>query len=401
MTSRERVCEALAHRETDRVPIDLGSSIVSSVNAVAYGRLKNYMGFRDPRPKVNQLILLLPEIDQEILDRWNVDVLPLDRYEAGPGLPRTRAWVEHPLPDGSPALFPEGFAPVVREDGIWELYRGGRKTDVLSPVTSSFVPVYFPLEYADLEALESFDIPAISDEELEYLHNRARFLYENTDKAVFGWFNGSIFEQAQFLCGFDGFMYRLAGEPEFASLLLEKLTVRVIEDLKRYLDAVGSYIQIMGFGDDFGIQNGPQISPPMFRTFIKPLLKRIYTTSHGLSKAAVFLHSCGSVYEFIEDFIEIGVDILNPVQTSAYRMDPEALKREFGDRICFWGGGCDVQHILPFGTPDQVREDVRRRMEIFSKGGGFVFAPIHVIQSDVPPENIVAMYEAAREYGKL
>ncbi|MCK5007837.1 MAG: hypothetical protein KAR73_10645, partial [Spirochaetales bacterium] len=294
-----------------------------------------------------------------------------------------------------PALFPEDFSPVIEEDGTWKLFEGEVLTKVLSPGSGSFVPTHFPLANISPEELETFPLARIGDEELDYLHNRARYLCENTDKALFGWFNGSIFETAQFLSGFDTFFMRLAGEPEFSRRLLERLTEAVIADLKLYLDAVGQYIQVIGFGDDFGFQNGPQISPELFRSSIKPLLKEIYSTAHALSPAKVFLHSCGSVHEFIEDFIEIGVDILNPVQTSAADMEVERLKSQFGGRIVFWGGGADVQSVLPRGTPEEVRRDVRHRLEVMQPGGGFVFAPIHNLQADIPPENIVAMYEEA------
>jgi uroporphyrinogen decarboxylase len=257
------------------------------------------------------------------------------------------------------------------------------------------VPARFPLAGASLEELEAWQPPEIGAEELEFLHRTARGLYEGTDKALFGWFGGSIFEQAQFLCGWDEFMIRLAADPPFADRLLEKLTEAAIADLRLYLRAVGPYLEAVGIGDDFGVQGGLQISPGMFRERIKPHLARIYAAAHAGSRAKVFLHSCGSVVELIEDFIQIGVDILNPVQTSAAGMQPELLKERFGERITFWGGGADAQRILPLGSPEEVRADVRRRLEAFAPGGGFVFAPIHNLQADVPPENVVAMYEEA------
>ena len=367
MTSRERVQAALNHRQPDRLPLDLGGSIVTGINAMGYGRLKRHLaevyGKTGTEPvKVTNIILLLAEVEPELLEYWGIDVIALDRYYAAPGVALSGRWKAHPLPDGSPAVFPETFRPVIEEDGTWKLYEGSTMTAVLSPGSGSFVPGHFPLKDIDLEQLEHYALPRISAEELEYLGRRARQLYENTDKALFGWFNGSIFETAQFLSGFDTFFMRLAGEPEYSRRLLERLTEAAIEDLKLYLDAVGRYIQVIGFGDDLGFQNGPQIAPRMFRSLIKPLLKRIYDTAHALSPAKVLLHSCGSVAEFIEDFIEIGVDILNPVQTSAAGMDVETLKQRFGGRIVFWGGGADVQNVLPLGTPEQVRADVRHRI---------------------------------------
>jgi uroporphyrinogen decarboxylase len=400
MTSRERVLAAINHEQPDRLPLDLGGSIVTGINAMAYAGLRRFLSGRgwrfasDP-VRVTNIILLLAEVEPEVIDGWGIDVLPVDRYYAAPGVPLGGRWKAHPLPDGSPALFPAGFRPLIGQDGTWKLFEGEVMTNLLSPGSGSFVPVHFPLSEVGLEELERYPLPRITREELEYLRKRARNLHENTDKALFGWFNGSIFETGQYLSGFDTFFMRLVGEPQFSRRLLERLTQAVIEDLKLYLEAVGEYIQVIGFGDDLGFQNGPQIDPRLFRSLVKPLLKEIYRTAHSMSPAKVFLHSCGSVYEFIEDFIEVGVDILNPVQTSAARMQVETLKGEFGDRIVFWGGGADVQAVLPRGTPEQVRRDVRHRVEVMQPGGGFVFAPIHNLQADIPPENIAAMYEEA------
>jgi uroporphyrinogen decarboxylase len=394
MNSRQRVRAALNHRPPDRVPIDLGGSIVTGINAMGCVRLKRHLGLPGPA-KVTNVILLLAEVEKELAGRWGVDVLPVPRYYAAPGISLAGGWREHPLPDGMPALFPQGFAHRLRADGAWELLEEGQVTSVLLPGSGSFVPARFPLAGANLGELEAWQPARITGEELEFLRRIARSLYEGTDKALFGWFGGSIFEQAQFLCGWDEFLMRLAADPPFADRLLEKLAEAAVADLRLYLQAVGPYLEAVGFGDDFGFQGGLQISPAMFREHIKPHLARIYAAAHAGSRAKVFLHSCGSVVELIEDFIQIGVDILNPVQTSAAGMEPERLKAQFGERIAFWGGGAHVQHILPLGTPAEVRRDVRRRLEIFAPGGGFVFAPIHNLQADVPPENVVAMYEEA------
>jgi len=398
MTHRERVITALEHREPDRVPIDLGGSIVTGINSMAYQKLKKYLGFKETKSHVTNIILMLSEVEKELIDNWKIDVLPLDRYDAGFGVPLSGQWFTHPLPDGSSAWFPEGFNPKKNKDGTWEIFRDEVVTDVLSPGSGSFVPAYHPLKDASVSDLDDFKVPRITDAELEYLYRRAKYLHEETDFAVFGWFNGSIFETSQFLCGWGEFMVRLAADKEFASKLLGKLTEGVIRDLKMYLDAVGKYIDIIGFGDDFGFQRGLQISPNLFKDMFKPHLSSIYSTAHNLTDAYLFMHSCGSVEQLIEDFIEMGVDVLNPVQTSASNMDPEHLKSTYGDRISFWGGGCDVQRILPLGNEQEIREDVRRRLKVFGEGGGFVFAPIHNIQADVPPQNIKVMYKTAAEY---
>jgi len=248
--------------------------------------------------------------------------------------------------------------------------------------------------------VDRYDWPVISDQELDLLHQRARRLYEETDYAIVGDFGGNILEWGQDLRGWDVFLMDLVRRPELASYLMDKMVEVHLQNLARYLEAVGDYIQVIMMGDDLGTQTGPQISPRAYREMIKPRHQRLYRFVKEHSSAYVFLHSCGSIYELIPDLIEAGVEILNPVQTSAAKMDPARLKAEFGDRLTFWGGGVEGQRVLPFGTPAQVREQVRERLEVFAPGGGYVFAPIHNIQPDVPAENIVAAYDAALEFGR-
>jgi uroporphyrinogen decarboxylase len=395
MTSRERVLSALNHKKPDRVPIDLGGCICTSINVMAYQKLKSHLGFSDPRSRVSNILLFVPEVEEEMRRKLHVDVVALDRLESAPGVLNTGVWKEAALPNGDAAFFAEGFKPVIKDDGTWELYHDGIKKGMLSPHSGSFVPTYFPLENATLQELEEYDFSPMDAIELEQLGRKAKVLYEETEYAIFGWLGGSVFEATHSLLGFDEAMYRLVEDRPFMTRLFERLTEQTIRNVELYLDAVGSYIQVIGFYDDFGIQTGPMISPIHFRELIKPYLKRIYDCVHALSDARVFLHTCGSVYEFIKDFIEVGVDILNPVQTSAAQMEPDMLKKQFGDRIVFWGGGCDVQRVLPLGSPDDVRRDVRRRIQILGDGGGFVFAPIHNILAGVPPGNVAAMYEEA------
>ncbi len=191
-------------------------------------------------------------------------------------------------------------------------------------------------------------------------------------------------------------MEDIKGTERFLEVLVEKN----LELLDKVLKEVGSYIDVVQFGDDLGSQQGPFMPPKIFKRLFKPRYKKMWDFVHHNSNCKVFLHSCGSVYEVIPDLIEAGLDILNPVQTTTMNMEPERLKTEFGKDIVFWGGGCNTRDILARGTPDQVKEDVKRRMEIFMPGGGFIFCQIHNILADVPPENIIAMLEAANEYGK-
>ena len=263
---------------------------------------------------------------------------------------------------------------------------------------SHFIPRDAPLAQATLCDLETFTPRRLSDEELDFLHQEARRLHRETDYAIFGWFGGSLFEGAQFARGWVNLMMDLKRNPDFVAALVKKLAEAALTDLARYLDAVGPYVDVVGFGDDFGTQSGLQISPTLYRRFFAPYHRQLYGMVHARSDAFVFLHSCGSVYALIPDFIDIGVDVLNPVQTSATQMEPARLKQEFGERLTFWGGGACPQHMLPRGTPEEVAADVEQRLQVFAPGGGYVFAPIHDLLPDVAPQNIIAMYDTARHF---
>jgi uroporphyrinogen decarboxylase len=219
-------------------------------------------------------------------------------------------------------------------------------------------------------------------------------LRAQTDRAIIGLFGGNLLETGQFLFRNDNFFMLLAGEPRRAHRFLDKLVEMHLENLDKFLSAVGPYIDIINFGDDLGMQTGPQISPKMYREFIQPRQKIMWQRAKELADVKVMLHSCGGVYPLIPGMIEAGLDILQPVQTTCQDMEPERLKREFGKDLCLWGGGCNTQYVLARGTPQEVAEDVRRRVSILAPGGGFVFQQIHNVMADVPPENIVAMLEA-------
>jgi uroporphyrinogen decarboxylase len=248
--------------------------------------------------------------------------------------------------------------------------------------------------------IENWDIPQLSDEALAETAARAKWMFENTDYAILAMSNGGMLGIGQAMRGWEQFMVDLMADPEFAVALIEQAVRAYMRDLKRLFDAAGDYIQVVVFADDLGTQSGLQVSPETYRRIILPAQKALFGYSKQLRPDVfVFLHCCGSCYDLIPDLIDAGVDILNPVQTSAAKMDPKVLKREFGKSITFWGGGCDTQSVLPFATPDQIREHVKERMEIFAPGGGFVFNQVHNIQANTPPANVAAMLEAAHEFG--
>ena len=400
MNSRERVLTALRHQEPDRVPIDLDGMASTGIMAVAYNRLKAHLGMTSGQTRVYDICQQLAHPEPPVLERFSVDVLPLPRAPMGwdPAGPGWKPWT---LPDGSPSLVPAGFNPMQNDGGDWLILDGeGRITHRLPSGGLYFDQVYHPLAEATTVAeIEAFDLPSISKEELAWLRHEARRLYETTDKAIMGHFGGNILEAAQGLRGWERFMMDMALEPRLAEALAQKLADHYLASLPPYLDAVGDYIQIIQMGDDLGTQGGPQMSPEMYRRIIKPRHRQVYEYVKSHSDLYLFLHSCGSVYQLVPDLIEIGVDILNPVQISAAEMNPAQLKREFGQDVAFWGGGADTQHVLPNATPEEVRQHVRGLLEIFAPSGGYVFCQVHNIQANVPPANVVAMFAAALEFG--
>jgi len=240
--------------------------------------------------------------------------------------------------------------------------------------------------------------PGPAGEDPADLEAGARKLREATDRAIVGLFGGNLLEWSQFLCRIDNLLLLLAAEPAKVHGLLDRLMEIHLGALDIYLGEVGDFIDVILFGDDLGMQTGPQISPEMYREFFKPRHKTLWTRAKELADVDVMLHCCGGIRPLMDDLIEAGLDATNPVQTSCTGMDPAGLKADFGDGICLWGGGCDTQTILPTAAPDEVRRHVRRRLEVLAPGGGFVFQQVHNILTDVPPENVVAMFDAVAAF---
>jgi uroporphyrinogen decarboxylase len=222
----------------------------------------------------------------------------------------------------------------------------------------------------------------------------AKALRGSTDRAILGLFGGNLFEIGQFAFRIDNFLCELAANPRRVHRFLDQVTELHLANLEKYLSAVGPYIDVIAFGDDLGMQTGPQISPRMYAEFLKPRHSLLWNRAEQLRPGIkVMLHCCGGIYPLIPHLIDAGLDAANPVQTTCQGMEPERLKHEFGRDFVFWGGGCNTQEVLPNGTPEQVREDVRRRVAILAPGGGFVFQAIHNVMANVPPENVVAMLD--------
>jgi uroporphyrinogen decarboxylase len=409
-TSRERVLTAVNHRVPDRVPIDLGAHRSSGIMAIAYRKLKKHLGIESGDIYVYDFVQQLAIVEPPVLDRFGVDTIELGR-----GFARSESdWRDWVLPDGSPCKIPAFIKPV-KVGSDWHIrHEDGTLIAVQREGCLYFEQTHFPLAGQSLKeggslreilevALEkvmwvtlgSPPAPLGYDAEgLQALEQGARRLRQETDRAIIGLFGGNLMETGQFLYGIENFLMMLASDPTSVHHLLDQLVEMHLENLDAFLSAVGESIDIIMFGDDLGMQTGPQLSPRMFNEYLQPRYTVMWNRAKKLADVKVMLHCCGGIRPLLPGLIEAGLDIVQPVQTTAKDMAPERLKREFGRDICLWGGGCDTQHILPQGTPDEVVNDVRRRVEILKPGGGFVFQQIHNIMADVPPENIVAMLDA-------
>jgi uroporphyrinogen decarboxylase len=265
---------------------------------------------------------------------------------------------------------------------------------------SSYHPAGHPLAGAGLNDLASFPWPDPLDPgRVEGLRERAIHLYEETPYLVVANLAGAPMATAWALRGFDQSLMDLLADQSFAETLLDRILEFQIPLAERVLEEVGPYVQVVTMGDDLGTQDGPMISLEIYRKVIKPRHAQLIAAIKRKTDAKIFFHCCGSARHAIEDLVEIGVDILNPVQVAAAGMDTAQLKRDFGDKITFWGA-IDTQWVLPCGTPQDVETEVRRRLDDLAPGGGFVVAAVHNVQAEVPPANIVAMCEAVEKYGR-
>ena len=396
MTSRQRVLMALRHREPDRLPIDFGSMRSTGIMAIAYARLKKHLGLSTGKIRVYDMFQQLAEVEPDVLQRFGIDVIDLSNTL---GEDDPSGWNPWTLPDGTPCLVPatEDLRPA--KDGGWYIWKEGLPHQRMPPGGLYFDRVYHPLSDAANSAdLKAYQWPRLNDETLRDLQRRAEVLNKHTDFAIMAHFGGNILETGQGLRGWEQFMIDLVDKGAFLEDLLGLIVEAHLTNLPLFLEAVGDYVQIIQFGDDLGMQDRPLISPRMYQETIKPCHQQIYSYVHQHSNCSVFLHSCGSIYQLIPDLIDVGVNILNPVQTSAANMAPARLKTEFGEQITFWGGGCNTQQVLPNATPDEVAKHVLEQIQTFAPGGGFIFNQIHNIQANVPPENVVAMFDEASSY---
>lgn len=381
MTSKQRVLEALNHREPDRVPLDLGSTVVTGINRRALTRFLDYAQIPHGEIGIQDMAQQLGRVPEDVLQRLGVDVRALD-----------------PRP-GS------GWQLEIKRCGDSDVYYDEWGIGWRKPVESGLYFDMFHQPFGSAEKmadLKEYKWPDPEDPaRYAHLAEDAAQLEESTGAAlVLGRMAPGIVEVAAWTRGFENFYADLAGNPEFACALMDKVTEIKMRYWELAVAEVGERAVVISEADDLATQSGLMVSSECYRRLIKPRHERLLRYIHKLApKAFVFFHSCGAIYDIIPDLIEVGVDIINPVQYTAGGMEARRLKKEFGGALTFWGGGVDTQRILPHGTPQEVRDEVRRRIDDFAPGGGFIFNTIHNIQPDVPPENIAAMFDALREFG--
>ena len=418
MNSRERVHLVLNHREPDCVPVDLGGSATSGMHVSSVYLLRQALGLDEPgtQVKVIEHYQMLGEIKPDLIEALGIDVVGISSPQTLFGF-KNEDWKPWATFDGTPVLVPGAFNTDPEPSGDILQYPEGDK----SAPPSGRMPQggwYFdaiirqpPLDEDNLnieDNLEEFG--PISEEDLAHFGREAKRLYEETDKAILANFGGTAFgdialvpapwmKYPKGIRDVTEWYISTVAHRDYVYQIFEYQCDIALENLAKIYEVVDNRVTVVfATGTDFGAQNGPFISPQTYRELYKPFHIRVNNWIHKNTQWKSFIHTCGSVRLLLPDFIDAGFDILNPVQTSAAHMDPLELKREFGGKVTFWGGGIDTQRILPFGTPAEVRQDVRERFRIFAPGGGFVFNSIHNIQAGVPTENLLALYEAVKEY---
>ena len=413
MKSRERVKMSINHKQVDRVPIDLGSMRSTGIATIAYNNLRKKLGITKGLAKMYDFIQQLAYPEKEIRDLFHVDVI-----DAGQAfLNNDSEWRKWILNDGSKCLIPKYLNVEIDKEGTVLLKNNDNVILGKKPKSSLYVDQSYWV-YKDLPKIpNTFDdkdlvkqlwaIPSppwylniFNDSDYKLFINNIKKLHDETDYAIMLSVGCNLFETGNFLRGMENFLSDIYLDKNGTKRLIDKLVEGNMKFLDRVLRGVGEYVDLLQFGDDLGLQNGPFMSPDVFKEIFMPRYKKMWDFVHNNTDCKIFLHSCGSVFELLPHLIDAGVDVLNPVQTTAVNMEPKKLKKEVGKDITFWGGGCNTRDVLPNKTPTEVKEDVKRRIEIFSKGGGFVFNQTHNILADVKPENVIAMLEAAYEYGK-
>jgi len=380
ITSRERAELILNHEEADRICIDYGGTRCSGIHYLAQKELKSHLGIDNEDNPIVDPMQQIAMPDSKLLELFHGDFYPVF------------------------AQSPDNWELEIIEEENCQWYIDEWGTKCSKPKNSYwFDPVEHPLENAEsVEEVSNYSMPDPKDPgRTRGLREKIKSIRENTDYAIaIGAPTGGLFETGYWLRGWETWLIDTARNPKIVKTIVEKLVNWQMQYWDKVLDEVGDLIEVVQIGDDLGGQNSPLINPESYRSLFKEPQRKLCEKIKSKTSAKIFLHSCGEIYDFLPDIVDVGIDIINPVQVSCPKMgDTSKLNEEFGKDLVFWGGGCDVHKILPRGTTDEVEKEVIKRIKDLSPGGGFVFNAVHNIQPDVPPENIVKMYETAYKFG--
>jgi len=416
MNSRERLIQTIHHKEPDRLVVDIGAGGQTGMGVCAVHNLRRALfGNTGYRVKITEPYQMLGEVDEEIRRRLQLDVVGINTPANMFGFKNER-WKPFIMPDGTLVDVPGDFNFTCDKDGAVFMYAEGDMSGHPRAKMSGSGYFFDTIEtgsVADYDHLNPADnteeFTVLSPADLEYFASQAKKMYFETDYGIYMTLPGMAFgdialvpapwmKHPKGIRGVEEWYLATLAYPGYIQQVFERQCEIALKNVELLAKAVGDYVQVVfASGTDFGTQKGLFSSPETYRELYKPYQKAVNDKIHELTNWKVFIHSCGAIHELIPDFIEAGFDILNPVQISAEGMDPQWLKKEFGQDIVFWGGGVDTQRTLPFGTPDEVYREVRNNIELFSCGGGYVFNTVHNIQSNVPVENLLAMFRAVND----
>jgi uroporphyrinogen decarboxylase len=380
MTPRQRVLKALSHQIPDRVPIDLGG-FQTGIHKRAYAELLDFLNIEDEITILDP-VQQLAKPCEEVLERFRIDI----RY----------------LCAHSPDSFNDSIEANTRNGKLWhDLKDEFGVVWSMSDDQQLYMDIsYHPLANATISDLDDYPFPNGSDPtRFTDLREQALQMRKETPFAISTGTGGVVYETCWYARGLQRWYMDMIENPAFCEALLDKMLKYWIDYYNGFMAEVGDIIDVVMMGDDLAGQNGPLFSPNFYRKIVKPRQKKLVQHVKSLTNAKIWYHTCGSCVEYIPDLIDNGIDILNPVQIGLVNMEPKSLKERFGKKLVFWGGAIDAQHILPFAKPKEIREHVQRNIEIFKPGGGYVFNNVHNIQIGVPPENIVALFDAAYDFG--
>lgn len=412
MNSRERFRLAINHQQPDRVPIDLGATWVTGISASAYARLRRALGLPDRPPRIHEPYQLLGDVEEDVREKLGVDVIGLWSPGTIFGFRNDVGWKPWAMPDGTAVMVSNDFQTTEDERGDILIYPKGDRSAQPSgrlPEGGSFFDAIVRQELIDDDHLDPNDwaesFGRYTDADLAHFEKESTRIHEQTDYGLVMNFGQGGLGDVAFVPGQNLIRPRGLRDPNrwYEYLLLqsdyilgiyELQTAAAIENMELLRQAVGDKLDVIIIsGTDFGMQNGLLISPALFRDLWKPLYKKMNDWVHQNTSWKTFFHTDGAVMPLLDDFVNMGVDILNPVQCSASGMEAETVQSKYSDKLVFWGGGVDTQHTLPFGTPAEVRAEVSERLQIFGEGGGYIFNTIHNILSNTPDDNMIAMYE--------